>query len=205
MERFEATLESLDNADGTLAYCGVAWTERREWLSDMLDKLIAIAIGGIALGWFLASNMEPGQTGGAILPVGFAVILAALAAFKWYFGTRSRSFYFLADGQVHFPEGLPYAWRKTRLLTDITNVQGFEVREVRDPQKPNQEPTYNEWLYLRDGDILCLSVGHWDWQAHKIVTLLTAAYRQMSDARASIHQFKFSPQSQARRKELVIE
>ncbi len=203
MERFEAKPESVDNADGSLAYCGAVWTERREWLADPVDNLMAIVFCGFLLGIFMANGGEPEQ-GGAMCFF-FGVLLASLMALKRYFGRRTRSFYFLADGQVQFPHGLPYAWNDTRLRTDITNVQGFEVHAVRDRQKPNDEPTYEVLLYLRDGDIVCLTVGQADWQAHKIVTLLTAAYRRMSDARATIHHFKIAPQSQARYPELVIE
>lgn len=187
MFRFSAEWIRYADDDGRLHSVGVQWTEPDRGVVEFVESCAAF----LAIAWavaivliFVAAQLTSDEIMLIVGVLGLAT--AIVASIAWAFASQYRSLLFHADGRLEYPDGLPRRFRKFWTDATIDAVVGIQIHQVQDRQKPQAEPTFEVHLYMRNGDVLLLSQGHSQWEAHKIVTMLTAAYRDMMDARASL-------------------
>lgn len=186
MKRFKAWPVGDVYGDGRPQYHGAQWTEPDAGVVEFVDScsaFLAIAWAVAILLIFRAGPLTSDEISLIVGVLGLATGVVALIG--WAFGWTYRSLLFHADGRLEYLD-LPRRYRKYWAAATIDAVVGFQIDQVLNRQKPQADPTFAVHLYLRDGDVLVLSQGHTQWEAHKIVTMLTSAYRDMKDARASL-------------------
>lgn len=186
MYRLKVRPVRIADAQGATACTGLEWNEPCEGVLEA-SRNIATGLILAIVGCVGAASDNRGNDAG--LGEATAILFAALAALwflTWLGASRSRSLLMHADGRVELPHGLPGRFWLFRQRYDVANILGFQVHHQGNRQQQNKEPTYDVHLYMRDGDVLLLSEDHNQWEAHKIVVMLTASYREIMEARTQL-------------------
>lgn len=185
MRKFETEIIRRRDAQGRLVAAGLSWVEIRYGVhvACAVTFWLGLYFAVVLLIWcFLAGGKPP------FIALAEGCGLVALSALVMIYrrGTRERALVFHAD-YIELPRGQPRDGERRQLPIAITDVANIEVWRGGD----------EFWLllYTRSADAHVLGRGLNEFQARKVVALLSGA---RDDLRESLAQAK-SDQPSARR------